>query len=180
MGSLVWYPADDTYIEVARVLVDDVSYTFFPGIPKQIAPEHYAGAQTALKAIQGTMAAPPAPTVATQGTTGAQTWGYKVAAIGQAGDSQLSTQGQATNGVATLTSSNFQRITQPTLPAHATGWRVVRTASGGTPSGTNVDISGALPVSTTTFDDKAIVGSAYSAAGSAPPVDLVVAGPAEL
>ena len=180
MASLIWYPADDSPLEVAQVTVDTVMLTFAPGVPKQVPTEYYAALLTALQGIMGTMAAPAAPTVATQGATGAATWGYKVAAVGQTGDTIPSTQGQATNGVTPLTGTNFQLITRPALPAHATGWRVIRTASGGTPVGVNVDISGIIPASTTTFSDTGIAGVAYTAAVAAPPVDLVVSGPPEL
>ncbi|HSX36540.1 MAG TPA: hypothetical protein VLG13_00225, partial [Patescibacteria group bacterium] len=56
---------------------------------------------------------PASPTVTTNGTTGAQTWGYKVVAINAAGGSTpASAQGTTTsgNGVSTLTSSNYQAI----------------------------------------------------------------------
>lgn len=118
-----------------------------------------------------TSTAPPnAPAVATQGATGAVTWGYRAAAVMPDGDTQLSAQGQATNGVTPLTGSNFQRVTKPTsMPPGAIGWRVVRTQSGGTPAGINVDISGVLALGTATFSDTGIAGTAYTAVtGSRP------------
>lgn len=183
MSCLQWFPADDTPMDTQEVRVQGVIYTIEPGVPVDIPQEHYAAVTAALQALQGgTMAAPGTPTVTTQGTTGAATWGYKVAAVGQTGDSQLSAQGTTTgaNGNATLTGTNLQQIAQPSLPAHATGWRVVRTASGGTPAGVNVDISGVLPLGQATFNDTGIAGVAYTPAGAAPPVDLVVTGPTEL
>lgn len=181
MASLVWKPAGDAPVEVARVVMANARvYTFTPGIAEQVPPEDYANVRAALQAIQGNMTTPAAPTVAPQGTTGAATWGYKIAVVGQTGDTLLSPQGQTTTGNATLTAGNFNRITASALPGHAVGWRVIRSASGGTPAGVNVDISGVLPVTQTTFSDTGIAGSAYTAAGSNPVVDLVVSGPGEL
>lgn len=169
-------------MEVATIVAASSRiYTFMPGVPLWVLTEDVSSVRTQLQALQGgTIAAPAAPTVATQGATGSATWGYKIAWVGQTGDSQLSPQGQATNGVTPLTGSNSQLVTRATVPAHVTGWRVVRTASGGSPAGINVDISGVLPASQSTFTDTGIAGSAYSAAGSAPPVDLVASGPADL
>jgi hypothetical protein len=181
MGSLVWKPAVDAQLEIARVVQGGARfYQFYPGVAQNVIPEDFSGVQTALRAIHGNMATPSAPTVAPQGTGGVETWGYKIAAVGQTGNTLLSAQGSTAVGNATLTVTDFNRVTRPALPAHATGWRVIRSASGGTPAGTTVDISGVLPASQATFDDTGIAGSAYSAAGSNPPVDLVAAGPAEM
>jgi hypothetical protein len=181
MASLTWKPADDRLIEVARVVVaGNREYTFEPGIAKQVPSADYATAKAALQALQGNIATAGAPTVAAQGVPGLVTWGYKIAAVGQTGDGLLSPEGTTATGNATLTSGNNCLVTRPALPTHATGWRVVRTTSGGIPVGVNVDVSGVLPATQATFTDTGIAGTAYSPAGSNPPVDLVVDGPADL
>lgn len=114
---------------------------------------------------------PNAPVVTWTGTpTGTATWGYEVAAVMTDGDTQLSSQGSVATGATTATGTAHPVVTKPTsMPAGAIGWRVVRTQSGGTPAGVNVDVSGVLPLSTTTFNDTGLAGSAYTAVTQARP-----------
>jgi len=186
LAAITWLPADDfgqQELLSIRVGGEGIIFNFYPGVAKDVPQDEFAPATVAalLRAVHGNMTTPGAPTVTAQGTTGAATWGYKIAAIGKAGDTLLSAQGQDTNGNATLTAGNNNLITRPALPAHSAGWRVIRTQSGGTPSSVNVDISGVIPATTTTFTDTGIAGTAYTPVGSNPSVDLVLVGlPADL
>lgn len=135
MGTLVWRPAADAPIEVARIVVVDRVYTLEPGIPLQVPAEDYAAVRTKLLALQGTIVTPLAPTVAPVGTAGVETWGYKVVAVTQGGDSLPSPEGTTATGNAVLTAGHFNRVTRPTLPVHATGWRAIRNSLAGTPTG---------------------------------------------
>lgn len=151
-------------------------YTFLPGVSQEIPPEDYGQVRGVLQALQGMLAAPSAPTVTVHGTAGSTTYSYVVVAVGQTGDGLESGATSVTTGNATLSGTNYNQITQPTLSAYATGWRVVRTA-GGTSQG---DVSGVLPLTTTTFNDQSPSAlNSYTQVASAPPVALVTAGPAD-
>jgi hypothetical protein len=78
---------------------------------------------------------PSAPTVVPQGTPGSTTWGYKVAAFSQAGETLASTEGQTTTGAATLSGTNFNRVSWDAVPG-AVKYAVYRSTAGGTPSST--------------------------------------------
>jgi hypothetical protein len=78
---------------------------------------------------------PSAPTVTPQGTPGSTTWGYKVTAFSEAGETLASTEGQTTSGAATLTGTNFNRVTWSAVPG-ATKYGIYRSTAGGTPSST--------------------------------------------
>jgi hypothetical protein len=172
--SLVWTP--NTYAESLRVVTPNGSvYYFIPGIPQDVPPEHHAYVKGVLAANDGPSVTPNAPVVTWNGTTGAAVWGYKVAAVFPDGDTFLSNQGQVANGGTTANGTTFPIINRPTsMPAGATGWRVVRTQSGGTPAGINVDVSGVLAMATATFNDTGITGTAYATEA------MVVEGPADL
>lgn len=161
--SLIWSPS--SYGEQLQVVTPGgVTYTFTPGVPKDVAPEHHAYVKNILQTADGPAITPNAPAVAAGIGTGAGTWGYKVAAILPDGDSMLSPQGQSTNATTLASGTATEVITKPTqMPSQATGWRVVRSQSGGTPAGVNVDISGVLALSTASFTDTGIAGTAYTA-----------------
>src|SRR6266496_1452724 len=70
---------------------------------------------------------PAAPTVVPQGTPGAATWSYKIVAKQASGvHSAASSAGTTTTGNATLSSTNFNRITWSVV-AGATSYDVYRT-----------------------------------------------------
>jgi hypothetical protein len=110
------------------------------------------------------LSSPGSPTITTNGTTGAQTWGYEVAAVSASGVvTPASVQGTTTsgNGVSTLTSSNYQQISW-TPVAGAVSYKVYRTQVAGTsPNPATTGLIGTT--STTIFNDTGIAGS-----GSAP------------
>ena len=78
-----------------------------------------------------------APTVTPQGTTGASTWTYKIEAINADQTSIASAGGSTATGNATLSSSNFNRITW-TAVTGATSYRIYRTAVATSPTTTGV------------------------------------------
>lgn len=174
MGSLMVRPANDAPIEDINVRVGSaVIYTFFPGVPQEIPPEHYAAVRAQLQQLQGNMTSPAAPTVTPQGAAGAATYGYQVVAIGSGGDSMPSPTGQTTTGNAALSGANYNAISWPAVP-HANGYRILRTVGGG-----STGLIGTVPPGTTSFNDTGLAASAFAAATSQPPAALVVAGPAD-
>lgn len=105
---------------------------------------------------------PSAPTVVPQGTPGATTWGYKVTAWSDTGETLASTETQITNGNAVLTATDFNRISWDIVEG-SVKYSVYRTTSGGTPSST-----GLIKVTTAKdYDDKG-----DTASGSTPSEDL--------
>jgi hypothetical protein len=104
---------------------------------------------------------PDAPTVTPQGTPGSTTWGYKVTAFSESGETMASTEGQTTTGAATLDGTNFNRLAWAEVDG-ASRYGVYRTTSGGTPSSTGkiTEVDG------TQFDD-----TGQTASGSEPSED---------
>jgi hypothetical protein len=80
---------------------------------------------------------PAAPTVTPQGTTGATAYSYKVVARNRDQRSIASSAGSTSTGNATLSSTNFNRVTW-TAVTGATFYEIHRTASSGTPATTGI------------------------------------------
>jgi hypothetical protein len=93
------------------------------------------------------------PTITPQGTTGATTYGYKIVATNGSGVTAASTEGTTATGNATLSSSNFNRISW-TAVTGATGYTVYRTTGGATQGLISTITLG----STVTLDDTGLVG----------------------
>lgn len=105
----------------------------------------------------GSPPAPPAaPTVTAHGATGTRTWQYYIVAVNANGNSELGPMTAISDGAATLSTTSFNRLSWPAVPG-ATSYRVMRFASGGTPSTTGpiAQISG------TTLDDVGLTSSTY-------------------
>lgn len=108
-----------------------------------------------------TVAQAGAPTVAAQGATGAATWTYAVVACTGPTCSNVSTITSIANGNATLTTSNWNKITWSTVTA-ADYYQVYRTVSGGTPASLGAICK--IPAGATLeCDDKALTGDATTA-----------------
>jgi len=106
---------------------------------------------------------PSAPVVTNQGSAGATTWTYKVVAKQADGTySAASAAGTTTTGNATLTGSNFNRLTWDAV-AGAQSYDIYRTAAGGTPSSTGLIGN----TSNLTFDDTGLTGDASTAPATA-------------
>jgi hypothetical protein len=80
---------------------------------------------------------PAAPTVAAQGTTGSTTWGYRVTAFSDTGETLASSETQITDGNATLSSTNHNLVSWSAVSG-AVKYGVYRTTAGGTPSSTGL------------------------------------------
>lgn len=94
-----------------------------------------------------------------QGTAGASTWTYKLVAINATGTTEAGAASSTTTGNATLTGSNFNRLTW-TAVTNATGYWVYRTAVATSPTTTGrIAVLGAV----TTFDDTGIAGDSATA-----------------
>jgi len=102
---------------------------------------------------------PGIPTVIPQGAAGAATWTYKVVALQSDGTySSASAAGSTATGNATLTGSNFNRITWAAVDG-ATSYDIYRTVSGGTPASLGkIGNTTAL-----TFDDTGLTGDTTTA-----------------
>jgi hypothetical protein len=85
------------------------------------------------------LTAPSTPTVTPTGTAGAATWSYKIVAkkVSTSQFSAASSQGTTATGNATLTSTNYNRISW-TAVTDANQYDIYRTASGGTPATTGL------------------------------------------
>ncbi len=78
---------------------------------------------------------PSAPTVTPQGASGSTSWGYKVSAFSESGETMTSSEGQTSAGAATLNETNFNRITWDAVSG-AAKYGVYRSTAGGNPSST--------------------------------------------
>ncbi|MBT9169332.1 MAG: hypothetical protein DDT19_02690 [Syntrophomonadaceae bacterium] len=107
------------------------------------------------------LSTPGTPTITPHGVVGTTTWGYRITARSSVGETLASTAGTTTTGNATLSTTNFNRITWSAV-AGAVDYRVYRTTAGGTPSTTGL-------IGTTTllfFDDTGLAAS-----GAVPTID---------
>jgi hypothetical protein len=111
--------------------------------------------------VVGPLDTPAAPTITPQGTPGSTTWGYKITAFSESGETMASIEGQTTTGAATLDGTNFNRVTWAAVPG-ASRYGIYRSTAGGTPSTTGeiTEVSGLQ------FDD-----TGQAASGSEPSED---------
>jgi len=110
------------------------------------------------------LATPSSPTVTPQGTTGAQRWDYTITAVNAYGGETLaSSAGTTATGNATLTGTNFNRVTWSAVSG-ATSYKIYRTFTTGATSPTTTGLVGST--TGTSFDD-----TGFAAAGSAPTVN---------
>lgn len=102
------------------------------------------------------LSAPAAPTITPQGTTGATAYSYKVVAQHRFGSTEASSAGSTATGNATLSSTNFNRITW-TAVTGATAYLIYRTVGGATTG--LIGVVGEV----TQFDDTGLTGDATTA-----------------
>src|SRR6185312_2023743 len=96
---------------------------------------------------------PGSPLVSPQGTPGAKTISYKITAYNSTGESDASQAKTITTGDTTLTGTNYNQLTWTAVPG-ATGYKIYRTATNGTPSTT-----GYIGTTTgVTFNDTGLAG----------------------
>ena len=140
-----------------------------------------------------TIGTPTGVAVTNVGTAGATTYGYRISAVNSVGETLASSTTTTTSGNATLTTSNFNRITWSRV-AEASSYKVYGRTSGSellmsTTTGLHFDDtgaitpSGALPGSDTSgYDSSKInIGTAIklNADGGLGPLPVAVARPAE-
>lgn len=101
---------------------------------------------------------PGSPLVSPQGTPGVISYSYAIASVNATGVSKASQVKVCATGNATLSVTNFNRLTWMADPA-ATSYNIYRTASGGTPASTGLIGT----VSVVTFDDTGIAGDSAAA-----------------
>lgn len=181
MASLIYQPPAGGNLEAVNVRLSVGSgqiYTFSPGVPTDVLPEHVSNITAALKALEGTIPTPSAPVVTPAGTTGSTTYGYKVVAVGVNGDTPPSSETQITNGNATLDSTNKNGVTwtAPTaLSGAITGYKVLRSTGGATQG-----LVGSVAGNVLTFTDTGIAATVYSPSATNPGQVGVAAGPGEI
>lgn len=107
------------------------------------------------------LAAPAAPSLVTSGTPGATSYSYYVVAVDANGDTFPSPVTTIATGAATLTGVNYIQVSWLAITG-ATSYKVIRSASGGTPSSTGIIASGVTGLS---FSDTGIAASAYTPQG---------------
>lgn len=140
-----------------------------------------------------TIGTPSGVTVTNVGTAGATTYGYRISAVNNVGETLASSSTTTTTGNATLTTSNFNRITWNRVQ-EASSYKIYGRTNGselymGTTTGLHFDDtgaitpSGALPASDTTKYDssKVCLGTAmeYQSDGGVGPWPVQIARPAE-
>jgi hypothetical protein len=103
-----------------------------------------------------TLIAPGTPLVSPQGTTGATTYTYRIVANNATGTSEAGVAGTTTTGNATLSGTNFNRVTWIAVP-YVSSYDVYRTAGGAT--------QGIISNDTTavTLDDTGLAGGSETA-----------------
>ena len=103
------------------------------------------------------LATPGAPTVTPQGTSGATTYTYRVVATVGGRTTDAGATGSTATGNATLSGSNFNRITWSDITG-ATGYDIYRTVGGATQGKIGATARGVL-----TLDDTGLAGDAATA-----------------
>lgn len=106
-----------------------------------------------------TLATPTAPTITPQGVTGAAAWAYKVEALNADQTSIASAAGTTATGNATLSSTNFNRVTWPAVTG-ASSYRIHRTTVATSPTTTGVI---AVVGTVLQLDDTGLVGDLSTA-----------------
>lgn len=106
---------------------------------------------------------PDAPTVTPQGTPGSTSWGYKITAFSESGETLASTEGTTSTGAATLNDTNYNRITWDEVTG-AAKYAIYRSTAGGTPSTTG-------KLSETKCCDRQFDDTGQAASGSEPSED---------
>lgn len=117
------------------------------------------------------LSAPPTPVITPQGTTGAATWSYKIVAKQADSDGNVvaytaaSSVGTTATGKATLTGTDFNRITWTADAKANGGYDIYRTAHGTSPTTNGLIRSVAAGV--TTLDDTGLAGDGSTAPAAA-------------
>jgi hypothetical protein len=108
------------------------------GVAVGVADEtlRVAGSQLSTGSLYiGILTTPSAPTVQQQGTPGSTTWGYKVSALDENGETLASSESQITDGAATLNVTDYNTISWSAVTG-AANYKVYRSTAGGTPATT--------------------------------------------
>jgi hypothetical protein len=107
--------------------------------------------------VKDTIGIPAGLTVTPQGATGSTSWGYRVSAVNENGETLACEEIQVANGNAALSATNYNALAW-TAVTGATSYKVYRTTAGGTPSTTGVIGS----PTTNSLNDTGLVGDGTS------------------
>lgn len=121
-----------------------------------------AGAKLIGSLTVANMSAPLQPGLTNQGTIGSTTYTYTITSVTATGETTAAPTVTTTTGNATLTSSNYNRLTWTKVNG-SISYNIYRTVSGGTPSSTgligNFDARSSLTLS---FNDTGLAGNSVS------------------
>ncbi len=180
MASLIYKPPVGGNVEAVEIRsLGGQIYTFTPGVPLDVLPEHVSYVTAQLAALEGTIPTPAAPSVVPAGATGSTTYGYAVVAYDANGDTPPSATTTITNGNASLAGANGNTITwvAPTaLGGAITGYKILR-QSGGPSQGL---IGTVLASSPLTFTDNGGAASVYTPSATNPNQVVAASGPGEV
>lgn len=101
---------------------------------------------------------PGSPLVSVQGTPGVKTISYKIVAKNNSGTSEASQAKTVTTANATLSVTNFNRLTWQAVPGETNGYDVYRTATDGT-SPITTGLIATVATGITTLDDTGLAGN---------------------
>jgi hypothetical protein len=104
---------------------------------------------------------PGSPLVSPQGTPGTTSYSYAIVAKNVSGASPASQSRITVSGNATLTGSNFNRLTWLAVPGETNGYDIYRTLTSGTPG--SVGLIGSVATGVITFDDTGLAGNGAAA-----------------
>jgi len=136
-------------VDFGATPVDNAGFTITD--PWAVATTHYTGKVAYERA--GLLLTPSGVTVTPMGALGATTWAYRVTARDARGETLASAAVSVTNGNATLTGANFNRIAWSAVTG-AVDYRVYRTTAGGIPNTTGIIAT----VAGVTVDDTGLAG----------------------
>ncbi len=180
MASLIYKPPVGGNVEAVEIrTLGGQIYTFMPGVPLDVLPEHVSYVTAQLAALEGTIPTSAAPSVAPAGTPGSTSYGYQVVAYDSNGDTPPSPTTTINNGNASLAGSNGNTITwvaPAALAGAITGYKIIR-ISGGPSQGLIGTVLASSPLS---FTDNGGAATPYTPSATNPNQVVAGTGPGEV
>lgn len=147
-------------IETRHILLVDKNSQGIIGVESTIDDDrlHVVGTQNICGGLNvAPISSPVAPTVTQQGTPGSTSWGYKVSALSDQGETMASAETQIANGAATLNGTDLNRLTWSGVEG-AASYNIYRSAAGGTPDTLGL-IGSVDDIDILQFDDTGLAAS---------------------
>lgn len=108
----------------------------------------------------GVMTTPTTPVITNGGAAGVVAYSYQIVGVTPNGDSIPSVAGTTSTGNATLTTTNFNTITWPATAGAYLGYKVIRSASSGSPGTTGLIAT--VGPGAVTFNDTGLAATTYT------------------